>query len=225
MRSCARLVWAPLLGLTVSALQAQGTAPPAGRKPDHMTNRFENAEALAKRFDDPARDAWQRPDEVLRALRVIAGQSVADIGAGTGYFAVRLARANPTGRVYGVDVEPSMIAYLRARATRDSLANVTAVLASPDSPNLPAAVDLVLIVDTYHHLPNRVDYFRRLQSMLKPGARVAIIDFRPDATMGPRHEFRFSEEKIRSEMEAAGYRQVESHGFLPQQLFLVYTVR
>lgn len=225
MRIANRLACVVVSLLAVSTLEAQSGTPPTGRKPHHMTNRFEDAEALAKRFDDPARDAWQRPDEVIRALRLTAGQTVADIGAGTGYFAVRLAKASPQGHVYGVDVESSMVEYLRARATRESLANVSAVQATADSPNLPAAVDLVLIVDTYHHLPNRVEYFRRLQTSLTQGARVAIIDFRPDATMGPRKEFRFSEEKIRSEMEAAGYRQSESHTFLPQQLFLVYTLR
>jgi SAM-dependent methyltransferase len=98
------------------------------------------------------------------------------------------------------------------------------VLASATSPNLPAAVDLVLVVDTYHHIANRVSYFRELQRSLAPGARVAIIDFRKDSPEGPPPAFRFAPEQITQELQDAGFRLVAGHDFLPRQHFLVYTV-
>ena len=218
-----------LVSLFVLAADARAQAPAhdktKGGQADHMSHRFENAEEYAKRFDDPARDAWQMPDRVIAALKLKDGQAIADVGSGTGYFAVRIARAHPKVEVIGSDIEASMVDYLRVRAKKEALPNILSVQSAADSPNLPAPVDVVLIVDTYHHLPNRTDYFRRLQQSLKPGGRVAIVDFRPEATMGPKKEFRFPAEKIRAEMTEAGFVQVENHGFLPQQHFLVFAVK
>ena len=195
----------------------------AAEHADHMDYRFENAEDLAKTFDDPARDAWQMPEKVIEALKLKSGQTVADIGAGTGYFSVRLAKANPGLKVYGVDIESSMVNYLRSRATKEGLPNITSVLAQADSANLPTAIDLALIVDTYHHIPNRVDYFRKLSASLKVGGRVAIVDFKPESTMGPPKEFHFTAEKIREELRQAGFRQIEKLDFLPEQQFLIFS--
>jgi len=214
--------------LAVAMIASAQTATPDKAKPaqaDHMSHRFEDAEKHAKSFDDPARDGWQMPDRVIAALKLKDGQTVADVGSGTGYFAVRIARAHPKVQVIGSDIEASMVEYLANRARKEALANIASVQSSADSPNLKASVDVVLIVDTYHHLPNRADYFRRLQASLKPGGRVAIVDFRPEATMGPRKEFRFPAEKIRAEMAEAGFAQVEDHGFLPQQHFLIFSPR
>lgn len=190
---------------------------------DHMEHRFDPKES-AKRFDDPARDAWQLPDRVLAALNLKRGQIVADIGAGTGYFSVRLAKSDPAPKVYAADLEPSMVSHLRERMTREGLKNVTAVQASADQANLPAAVDLVLIVDTYHHIGDREAYFRNLAKSIKPGGRVAIIDFKPDSPEGPPKEFRFPPERFISEMAKAGYALVTQHDFLPRQHFFIFEV-
>lgn len=217
----------PLL-FTASAGIAQehdhGKAMAAGQA-DHLDHRFENAEEYAKTFDDPARDEWQMPERVIAALELKSGQAVADIGAGTGYFSVRLAKSNTGNRVYGVDIEVSMVDYLRSRANREGLSNFTAIQARQDSANLPDPVDLALFVDTFHHIPSRPAYFRELSASLKPGGRVAIIDFKPEATMGPPKEFRFTAEKIREELAQAGFRQVEQFDFLPQQHFLIFSKR
>ena len=186
--------------------------------PDHMDHHFD-AKASAKTFDDPARDAWQMPDRVIAALNLKPGQIVADIGSGTGYFSVRLAKF---AKVYGADIEPSMVTYLRERAAKEGLHNVISVQATADSANLPEPVNLVLIVDTYHHIGDREAYFRRLAKSLKPGGRVAIIDFKPDSPEGPPKEFRFSPEKFKSEMAKAGYKLAAQHNFLPRQNFLVF---
>lgn len=189
---------------------------------DHMEHRFDDPEAWAKTFEDPARDAWQKPDMVLAALRIKPNQVVADVGAATGYFTVRLAKLPVAPKVYGCDIEPSMVAYLKQRAAKEGLKNVVPVLASADTPNLPEPVDLVLFVDTYHHIGARETYFRRLAKSLKPGGRIAIIDFRPDAPEGPPKEFRFTPEQLIAEMQTAGFTLSARHDFLPRQNFLVF---
>jgi ubiquinone/menaquinone biosynthesis C-methylase UbiE len=208
-----------VLGIGVSARESQ---PPAGHMPDHMEHRFDDPERYAKEFDDPARSAWQMPDRVIDTLGLKAGQSVADIGAGTGYFSMRLAKSQSSPTVYAVDIEPSMVQYLKSRAAKEGLKNVVAVQASADSPQLPAPVDLVLVVDTYHHIGSRVEYFRKLRGSLKPAGRLAIVDFRKDAPTGPPVEFRFTEAQITSELAQAGYGLAASYSFLPRQLFALY---
>lgn len=211
-----------VIAVGVSARQHQ---PPAGHKPDHMQHAFDDPNRYAKQFDDPARDAWQLPDRVVAALGLEAGQSVADIGAGTGYFSMRLAKSPAAPAVFAVDIEPKMVGYLKDRAAKEGLKNVTPVQGSADSPNLPAPVDTILVVDTYHHISNRQAYFRKLRASLKPGGQLAIIDFKKDAPEGPPVEFRFTAEQISEELGTAGYRLASSHAFLPRQLFLVYQVK
>lgn len=190
---------------------------------DHMEHHFDPKES-AKSFDDPARDTWQLPDRVIAALNLKRGQVVADIGAGTGYFSVRLAKSEAAPKVYAADIEPSMVSYLRERAAKEGLNNVTAVQAAADQPNLPEPVDLILIVDTYHHIGDREAYFRRLAKSIRPGGRVVIIDFKPDSPEGPPKEFRFPLEKFESEMGKAGYKLAAQHNFLPRQQFLIFEV-
>lgn len=192
--------------------------------PDHMEHRFNHPELSAKGFDDPARDAWQLPDRVIGALGLKQGQLVADIGSGTGYFAIRLAKSAAAPKVYGADIEPAMVAYLRQRAAREGISNVVAVQAAADTPNLPEPVDVILIVDTYHHIGDREAYFRRLATSLKPGGRVAVIDFKPDSPEGPPKEFRFPPEQFKTEMSKAGYKLAEQYDFLPRQHFLIFQV-
>ncbi len=212
----------------VAGAQAQHEQHPphghdAGR---HMEHRFDDPERYAQSFDDPARDAWQMPQRVIAALEVGAGQVVADIGAGTGYFTERLARDTAARTVYAVDIEPLMVDYVRRRAEAAGLGNVVGVVADPASPNLPEAADLVLIVNTYHHIPDRVAYFAALRDGMAPGGRVAIIDPRKGAPGGgPPDEFRFTPEEIGDELGRAGFELLTRHDFLPRQSFLVYGAR
>ena len=124
-----------LVGALVSAVVAMGAS---AQSPHTHQHGFGNAEQWSKVFDDPERDAWQKPHEVIRALALKPDAVVADIGAGTGYFSVRLAHMLPKGRVYGVDTEPDMVKYLAGRATKEGLRNLSAVAAAPDNPRLPA---------------------------------------------------------------------------------------
>jgi SAM-dependent methyltransferase len=191
----------------------------------HMHGSFDDAEKWSKVFDDPARDAWQKPAEVIAALKLAPDAVVADIGSGTGYFAVRLARAVPRGKVYGADVEPDMVRFLNARAAREGLGNLTSHAAGDEGPNLPSPVDLALFVDTYHHVPRRTGYFERLKASLRSGGRVAIVDFKLDSPTGPPVQHRIPPEQVKAEMERAGYRLVAQPDFLPYQYLLVFAPR
>jgi cyclopropane fatty-acyl-phospholipid synthase-like methyltransferase len=183
---------------------------------------FQNAEHWAKQFDDPARDAWQKPDQVLDALQLQPGSRVADLGAGTGYFTVRIATRIPDGKLFAVDVEADMVRYLRERAELEHLHVIVPVLASAASPNLPEPVDLVLVVDTYHHIDNRVAYFQALRRSFRTDGRLAIVDFKLDSPQGPPPQHRVPPEKAIAELTAAGYSLVERHDFLPWQYFLIF---
>jgi len=194
----------------------------AQQSEQRMHQRFSDAERWSQIFDDPARDAWQKPAEVIRALKLAPNAAVADIGSGTGYFAVRLARALPQGRVYGVDVERDMVRFLSERAAKENLPNLSSHIAEEEDPKFPAKVDLVIVVDTYHHLPVRSRYFERVRAGLKPGGRVAIVDFKPESPTGPPRRHRIPPETVKAEMERAGYRLSEEHGFLPYQYFLIF---
>jgi len=190
--------------------------------PHTHEHSFSGADTWAKVFDDPERDRWQKPHEVIMALELAPDAKVADIGAGTGYFAARLAHMTPNGRVYAVDLEPDMVKYLAERAKREGLDNLVAVQAKADNAALPERVDRVLLVDTYHHIGDRLVYFKRLRDSLKPGGEVAIIDFTAESPIGPPKSERISARKVAEEMTLAGYSQVAQHGFLPNQYFLVF---
>lgn len=217
-----RLRHVPLLLAFAACGGASASPPPAAAQGYHK--RFDDAEAFAKHFDDPARDAWQKPDDVLRALALRPDSVVADLGSGTGYFAVRIARAVPQGRVYGVDVEASMTDYLTKRAAKEGLENVRPITAAGDDPRLPEPVDVVLVVDTYHHIDARETYFAKLRASLKPGGRVVLVDFKMDSPEGPPAEHRVSPEQARAEMVKAGYRLAASPEVLPYQYVLVFDV-
>ena len=208
------------LALAAGAALLAGTA--VAQSPHTHQHRFNDAERWAHVFDDPARDTWQKPHEVIQALALAPDAVVADIGAGTGYFAARLANMLPRGRLYAVDIEPDMVKYLAERARREKLTNLVAVRGAPGDPRLPAKADLVLMVDTYHHVEAREAYFRKLRAALAPGGRVAIIDFRMDSPHGPPRSARIERKQVVAEMRAAGYALAKAHNFLPNQYFLVF---
>lgn len=190
----------------------------------HAHHRFQDAESWAKIFDDPARDSWQRPARVLELMDLAPGMTVADLGAGTGYFAVRLARAvGPSGRVLALDVEADMVKYLKERATRESLSNLEARKVEPDAAGLGAAsVDRVLVVDTWHHISGRVAYARALAQALKPKGQIVIVDFTMDAPEGPPKEMRLPPEAVIRELSEAGLRaEVIAGAGLPRQYVVV----
>ncbi|HEX2197400.1 MAG TPA: class I SAM-dependent methyltransferase [Burkholderiales bacterium] len=206
--------------LLAAAVCLFGTA--AAQAPHTHQHGFGDAERWAHVFDDPKRDAWQKPHEVIQALALKPDAVVADIGAGTGYFAVRLATMVPNGRVYAVDVEPDMVKYLAERAKREKRDNLVAVAGAPDDARLPEKADVILLVDVYHHIDRRDRYFRKLRASLNPGGRLAVIDFRLDSPAGPPRSARIAPDRVVAELKAAGYSLTQEHDFLPRQYFLVF---
>jgi ubiquinone/menaquinone biosynthesis C-methylase UbiE len=192
----------------------------------HAVHR--DSKAYIAMLEDPGRDAYQKPDEVVRALALAPGAAVADIGAGSGYFAVRLAKAvGDAGRVYAVDVSPDMVVHLNRRLRDAGIPNVQTVLSAPDDPLLrDASVDLVFICDTWHHIDERPRYLALLKRVLRPAGRIAIVDFqkRP-LSFGPPLEMKIAREDVVKEFQAAGFRLAAEQTFLPHQYFLVFDAR
>ena len=196
--------------------------PSAAQTPHTHQHSFGDAKKWAQIFDDPQRDAWQKPHEVIQALALKPDAVIADIGSGTGYFSARFAHMVPKGRVYGIDTEPDMVKYLAERAKREGLTNITSLAGGPDDPRLPEKVDLILMVDVFHHIENRERYFRKLRDSLKPAGRIAIIDFRMDSPDGPPKSTRIAPDRVKSELKSAGYTLAQEHAFLPNQYFLIF---
>ncbi len=204
------------------------TSDPRSQQHEHRHGNPDDLDGYIGRMEEPARKAWQRPDEVVAALSVEPGHTVADVGAGPGYFALRLARAvGPLGRVYAVDVVPEMIAALRERLDRAGLGNVTPILARDgDSMLPPVACDLVLVVDTFHHFPDGPEYLRSLAAKLKPGGKIANVDFHKRETpVGPPLEHRVAREDFVGAAHEAGLEVIEEKTFLPYQYFVVLRPR
>jgi ubiquinone/menaquinone biosynthesis C-methylase UbiE len=205
-----------LLLLSVSTLRAQG--------PQTADHGFQDTARWAHTFESPERSQWQKPDQVVSALKLGPGQAVADIGAGTGYFTRRFARAvGPSGVVLGLDIEPGMVDYMKADAEKLKLQNYRARLVKPDNPGLaPRSVDLVFFCDVLHHIDDRVAYVSKLQPALKPGGRIAVIDFKKTAPFGPPARMKIPREEMIAEFKQAGYRLVREYQFLPYQYFLEF---
>ena len=200
------VVWTPLLG------GQEHNLPPT-------TNSY------IQHLEDPGRAAWQKPDEVVQALNLKSGQNVADIGAGSGYFTVPFAhRVGPAGKVYAVDIDREMLAYIEQRAQQESLQNIQTVLADPHNPKLaPASVDLIFICATLHHITDRAKYYPLLAQALRPRGRVVNIDFdkRP-LPVGPSLEMKIARADVLSEFAAAGFHLAQEFNFLPYEYFLVF---
>lgn len=196
--------------------------PAAAQSPHTHQHSFGDAEKWSQVFDDPKRDAWQKPHEVIQALALKPDAVVADIGSGTGYFAAHLANMLPNGRILGIDTEPDMVKYLAERAKREGLSNLSVLKGAPDDPRLPEKIDLVLLVDVYHHIEERERYFRKLLGSLNPGGQIAVIDFRMNAPEGPPKSARIAPDRVKAELKSAGYVLAREHEFLPNQYFLVF---
>jgi len=178
-----------------------------------------------KSFERPERDAWQKPDEVVQALALKNGDAVADIGAGTGYFARRFARVvGPDGKVYAVDVAADVLGYLKEEADKEGLRNIVTVVSREEDPMLPAAaIDLAFFCDTTHHIDNRIDFYRRMAPYLKAHGRLAIIDYSPGGEHRPHPpEQLVPRAQVISEAEAAGFKFVREFELLPYQYFLLF---
>jgi SAM-dependent methyltransferase len=195
-----------------------------GHRAKSMHHRFENAEEWAAVFDDPERDAWQKPDALIASLNLATDAVVADIGAGTGYFAMRFATAVPDGEVLATDIEPDMVRYLSERARKAGLTNLRALKSGADDPALDRNVDVAFLCDVAHHVADRPAFFRRIAQHLEPGGRVVIVDFDPDAPAdapGPPPAMRMAAADLVTELSEAGLVQSDlDNELLPYQYVL-----
>jgi arsenite methyltransferase len=204
-------MWNPIFLLTFVALAAAAQTA-------HQHHPPASASEYARALEDPRRDEWQKPHEVVMELGLKPDQAIADIGAGTGYFTRRFARH--TAKVYAVDIDPKLLEILQ----RDAAPNVTAVLAPPDDPKLPPhSVDVIFFCDVMHHIENREKYLPKLVAALKPGGRVVNVDFyKKELPLGPPVSMKLSEDEVIAEFKAAGFRLSGRRDFLPYQYFLVF---
>jgi len=212
--------------LVALALMANVAGRAFARSDDATTHQpFDDVEYWRKIFDDPARDQWQKPRELVKALGVRPGMVVADLGAGTGYLSHHLAEAvGADGTVLVVETEPNLVVHLRKRAEEERTPNVVPILASADNPRLPAgSVDLLIVLDTYHHIDDRIAYFRALHRALSPDGRVAVVDWHKRAlTVGPPPDHKVAREQVVEEMRAAGWSVAQELDLLPYQYVLVF---
>jgi len=181
-------------------------------------------DAYLAKLEDPERVAWQKPDEVVAALRLRPGDVACDAGAGPGYFAIRLARAvSPGGRVHAIDVDPRMSALLAERARAAGVAEVIRPLLAPDGAGLPPEqCDAILVVNTFHHFPEGAAHLARLAACLRPGGRLANVDFHAgELPVGPPPDHKVSREAFLAAAAEAGLEVAEEHEFLPYQYFVV----
>jgi ubiquinone/menaquinone biosynthesis C-methylase UbiE len=210
------LVAASILAGVFAAAQVQHQE----HHPPQSTSRY------IQILEDPSRDAWQQPAKVVETLGLKAGDQVADLGAGPGYFTLRFARAvGPTGKVYGVDISREMLDYLEKHARSEHLANIQPVLAEPHDPKLaPASVDVIFICDTLHHISDRATYFPLLMRALKPGGRLVNIDFyeRP-LPVGPPVKMKIPKTEMIHEVESSGFHLVQQYDFLEYQYFVIFS--
>jgi SAM-dependent methyltransferase len=177
-------------------------------------------------LEGPDRDLWQMPDQIMDTLGIAEGSAVADIGAGGGWFTIRLARrVGANGIVYAEDIQPQMLESTMRRVRREGLGNVERVLGTAEDARLPAGrLDAVLIVDTYHELENPEALLRNIARSLKPQGRVGVVDFKRDGLgPGPALEDRVDPDEVVRDAEAAGLRLVRRETFLPYQFLLVFS--
>jgi ubiquinone/menaquinone biosynthesis C-methylase UbiE len=170
------------------------------------------------------RDSWQKPDEVIALLGLREGAQVADLGAGGGYFTFKLAAAvGDTGRVYAVDVDDDMIAYLEQRVDDEGIGNVVVVRGKYEDPMLPdGRIDLLFTSNTYHHIQDRPAYFRRVLDDLAPDGRVAILELNDSSWFPRTFGHQTPKQTIVDEMNAAGYQLMDDFDVVDRQHFLVF---
>lgn len=184
----------------------------------HQHHPPRDAAEYARVLNDPAREAWQKPHDVVSALKLKPSDVVADIGAGPGYFSRRL--AHHAAKVFAVDIDKKLLEM----GAKDAPANLQTVLATPEDPKLaPASVDVVFICDVLHHIENRPAYYAKLKQALKPGGRIVNIDFhKKDLPVGPPASMKLSDDQVIGEFKAAGFHLARRHDFLPYQYFLEF---
>lgn len=222
MRRRGRLFAAGILAAGLdSATAVRGQAPQTA---DDMHRLHGDPAAYIAALEDPQRDVYQKPNEVVAALALKPGEIIADIGAGSGYFALRLApHVGANGHVYAVDVSPDMIRRMNQRIREAKLFNVSTILAAPDDPLLPRPVNRFLFVNVWHHIHDRPAYLGLMKRLLEPGGQIVMIDFhKKELPVGPPAAMKIAREDLIAEMKKGGFTIAREHTMLPYQYFLIF---
>ena len=235
--SATLLLLAPLLGVglgpalspaqAAEAIYATGPSRTAGGSGKFYMGR-EIAQVMghpgASWLDRPERESEERPSLLLRNLGLKPGDVVADIGAGTGYFSFRIAPLVPQGKVIAVDIQPEMLGMIEAKQRANGIHNVEPLLGAIDDPKLaPASVDLVLMVDVYHELSHPREMMTAIVRALKPGGRVALVEYRAeDSSVAILAAHKMSEAQAVKEMQAVGLRWKQTVRGLPWQHLMLF---
>lgn len=203
-------------------LQRHAHHPDPSHQHGHQHD-FSDADRWAQQFDAAERAAWQKPEEVIALMNIAPNARVAEIGAGTGYFLPYLSRAvGEGGSVLALDPEPAMVGYMARRIEREHLGNVMASKIAPDDPGLaPRSIDRILIVNTWHHISDRIAYATKLRAALAPCGSLAIVDFTLDSPIGPPKAARIAPEALAAELRAAGFVPRIAPETLPRQYVIL----
>ena len=216
-----RLKLLPLFLLAALSLPAQ---QPQNQPPPHPRPTSDPYKGDLSIFEEPGREKRLQIDHVMDLLHVTSGKSIADIGAGSGWFTVRAARrVGPSGQVFAEDINPEATKAIDARARKEKLANVHSILGTPDDPALPpATIDIVMMLKVYHEIAHPIPFMQHLRTSLRPGARIAIID-RNGSGSGTDHGL--PQPTLEKEMREAGYRKLSQYDFTKadgQDYFLIF---
>jgi ubiquinone/menaquinone biosynthesis C-methylase UbiE len=226
MNSCILLI---VLLTALILLPPQLSAQDAVKRNPHQMHRLhDDPKGYIGALEDPKRDAYQKPHEVVHALGLKPGEVIADIGAGSGYFTFHLARhVGEKGKVYAVDVSPDMIRHINRRIREIKTNNVVSILADPDDPLLPErSINRFFICDVWHHVDNPVKYLSLMKKMLKPGGEIVMIDFhKKELPFGPPLQMKIAREDLIKQVETNGFRLAKEHSLLPYQYFLVFVAK
>ena len=194
-----------------------------GLDPAHL-RPFEDTAKYIAFLERPDRAAWQKPDAVVAALGLTGRETVVDVGAGSGYFSFRLARAVPEGKVIALDVDPEMIRHIHHKAMTEGVRNVQVAFAKPDDPGVPAEADLVFMCDVLHHIQDRPAWLAKLAAQMHKGARLALVEFKEGKLPeGPTEALKLSRAQLVALATGAGLvLDSEKPDLLPYQTFLVF---
>jgi ubiquinone/menaquinone biosynthesis C-methylase UbiE len=185
---------------------------------------FAETEKWIEYLDKPERAAWQKPDEVVKALALKGTESVADVGAGSGYFTFRIARALPKGKVHATDVDPEMVRHIHRKVMTEHVPNVAVALARADDPAIPPGTDLAFVADVIHHVAQRDAWLKRGFEELRPGGKLVVIEFKEGKLpQGPPESMKIPKARLITMLEAVGFELAsDDPGLLPYQTFLTF---
>ncbi len=197
-------------------LHAKGVSPDTLRP-------FADTEKYIQFLERPDRARWQKPDDVVAAMRLTGTETLADVGAGSGYFTFRFARALPGGKVIATDIDPEMVRHVHHKVMSEGIANVRAVLADPTDPTVDATADVVFVCDVLHHVHGREAWLRRLSAEMKPGARLVVVEFKEGKLPeGPPEGAKIPRAKLTAMLRDAGFiLKSEDSKLLPYQILLM----